>query len=474
VAPSICSAAVAPLVPPDREVEVGAGLDAVDGAHVDGTDAGHLGAGGCALRLRRQRHQADAGNTGGHQGDGKGDGTQHGGPLEQQLKDGRSLGSRPPGGHRSSARRGVGAAPRHGACHTVAMPPARPSPRISAAATGWKDPGMDGDADADLLLRLYRDAMACPTPDFQDRAIRLLGRALRFESAIWGNGYLDEGRDAGRGLVPLQVHTHEIDPAGFEHWKSINRADKVIPLVLARPGHAHAFHAPTLFSGRQDAVMRDYARRFGRQSYLITAFGSTDSTLLEWCSLYRPDADDLFSDADRLRGETLAHHLRQALEVNTRLQGGTSLTAVRFDGDSPLHTALATRAGRLVSAQPGFQRACAGHWREFDGRHLPAAVVKTLLEGPGVIRLARFTLAGQAVGGMLWLRLQEAGTPSALPPRRLDIALLFADGRSTKEIAQTLGLAHATVRNQLVSAYRTLGVSTRAGLRASLRRQAGA
>ena len=55
-----------------------------------------------------------------------------------------------------------------------------------------------------------------------------------------------------------------------------------------------------------------------------------------------------------------------------------------------------------------------------------------------------------------------------LPPRRLDVATLFAEGHATKEIAFMLGLAHATVRNQLTAAYRALGVSDRSGLRARL------
>ena len=325
-------------------------------------------------------------------------------------------------------------------------------------------------SDADLLLALYRDAMTLPTVAFQDRAIQRLRDPLRFQSAIWGQGYLaGTGQGTGR-LVPLQVHTHEIDPAGFERWKAINRADKVIPIVLGAPGQTHGFHAPSLFGARNDAVMRDYARRFGRQSYLITAFGRRGSTLHEWCSFYRPDPDDHYTDAERARCQILAHHLRQALEVNTLLDGSTASPAPRplAADDEPGCTALAAHTGRLVSAQPAFLRLCAQQWREFDGRTLPRAALRPLLEGISVLRLATYPDAGRRIGDLWWLRLVPAPAGALLPPRRLDVAALFAEGHATKEIAGMLGLAHATVRNQLAAAYRVLGVSDRSGLRARL------
>jgi DNA-binding CsgD family transcriptional regulator len=131
-------------------------------------------------------------------------------------------------------------------------------------------------------------------------------------------------------------------------------------------------------------------------------------------------------------------------------------------------TALATRTGRLVSTQPAFLRLCALQWREFDGRTLPRHALRPLQEGIRVVRLGKFTLSGRHIGDLWWLRLEPAPATAALPPRRLDVAALFAQGHATKEIADLLGLAHSTVRNQLSAAYRALGVSDRSGLRARL------
>jgi DNA-binding NarL/FixJ family response regulator len=58
--------------------------------------------------------------------------------------------------------------------------------------------------------------------------------------------------------------------------------------------------------------------------------------------------------------------------------------------------------------------------------------------------------------------------PAALTKRELDVLRLIASGRSNKEIADALGTAEATVKNQASSIFGKLGVRdrTRAVLRA--------
>ena len=58
---------------------------------------------------------------------------------------------------------------------------------------------------------------------------------------------------------------------------------------------------------------------------------------------------------------------------------------------------------------------------------------------------------------------------SALAPREMSAAMLYAQGRSHKDIAATLGLTPATVRTYLRTAYAALGVSNKVDLVAALR-----
>ena len=62
------------------------------------------------------------------------------------------------------------------------------------------------------------------------------------------------------------------------------------------------------------------------------------------------------------------------------------------------------------------------------------------------------------------LSLAPQRRAALLPPREMSVALLYADGRSHKEIARETGLAPATVRTYLREAYLTLGVSDKVAL----------
>ena len=173
--------------------------------------------------------------------------------------------------------------------------------------------------DSELLLRLYRHAWMMPVAEFHEFAIRLTLPVLRFQSACWGLGQF-EGPSIDSTLVPLTVRTLEIDPESTSDWISINRADKVIPIALAAQNATCNFHAPTLFSGRNDSVMRDYAHRYGRQCYLITVMRGEPGSIVEWLSLYRPDPDDHFSESERTQCQLLTSHLREASKINRFIQ----------------------------------------------------------------------------------------------------------------------------------------------------------
>ena len=66
------------------------------------------------------------------------------------------------------------------------------------------------------------------------------------------------------------------------------------------------------------------------------------------------------------------------------------------------------------------------------------------------------------------LRLVPERASDNLTPREREIADLIAEGQTHKEIARTLGLAPATIRNQTARIYAKVGVSSRAALTRAL------
>mgnify|MGYP001595004010 CR=1 FL=1 len=89
------------------------------------------------------------------------------------------------------------------------------------------------------------------------------------------------------------------------------------------------------------------------------------------------------------------------------------------------------RKGMLYNTEPGFAELMRAEFAGWTGPTLPAELVRPLA---GIDRLS---------------------------PREISAARSFASGKTYKEIAQALGVAPATVRNQLQSAYAKLGVGSK-------------
>jgi DNA-binding NarL/FixJ family response regulator len=96
-----------------------------------------------------------------------------------------------------------------------------------------------------------------------------------------------------------------------------------------------------------------------------------------------------------------------------------------------------------------------------------AEAVRTVAAGGTLINPA---VTERVVLGLARLAtsVPASAAPVALTPRELDVLRLIASGRSNKEIADALGTAEATVKNQASSIFGKLGVRdrTRAVLRA--------
>ena len=301
-------------------------------------------------------------------------------------------------------------------------------------------------------------------------ALRLVEPLIRFESAVWATGYL-----TGTALQPVLVpilplsHTHSTDPEGVAEWRKINRADKAIPIMLSQPYATVQIHSPTLFGAAEDAVMRDYTRRFGRQCALVTGLGSPTSPLIEWSVLYRPDASDVFSSGDESTCQRLMVHLSEALRINRLVQrAAVHLADLDVCGaEQSSAAALVTRNGSVLAADDAFIAACRQEWTQFDPLRLPGGVIRHIVDsGQSRYYGSRIHLRARLLSDGLWWFTATAGV--RVPGRRMNVAALFAEGESHKSIARALGISPATVRNHISASYRDFGVTNRSQLKARL------
>jgi DNA-binding CsgD family transcriptional regulator len=314
------------------------------------------------------------------------------------------------------------------------------------------------DSSSEWMLALYRSARELPESEFQDHAIRLVQPLLGFESAIWGTGTTD-----GRSIRAGSAHRHEVDPAALDAWTAINGKDKAIAIGASRMGHTFQFHAPTLFSAPEDGEFRAYAQRWRRKIHLATGIPEPTPAGLQWMSLYR-HADLEYSESQRQLCECLMPHLAEALRINRAL-GIARAPATPTASPEGAGLALADAQGQLHFAQAAFVQLLQREWCEFEGRTLPRPL-QDFIAGHHA-----GTFSGRSIRCIVRcsadLFLIEAHARTAidrLPPQRARIVRLYASGHSHKAIARQLRLAPSTVRNQIATAYRELGISSKAQL----------
>ena len=178
------------------------------------------------------------------------------------------------------------------------------------------------------------------------------------------------------------------------------------------------------------------------------------SGLMFFVSIYRPPTRPEFSDGETvLFGEFVLHPLQQWHHRLQRLQSDTP-------GRPWDRFALARPSGELLFAGLRISRALGEACPGWNGTHLPPAVAQALAGAPCTLSVGKACrLRLEPCGPLVAVSLASRQHKQALAPCELSAAMLYAQGRSHRDIAATLGLTPATVRTYLRTAYAALGVS---------------
>lgn len=318
------------------------------------------------------------------------------------------------------------------------------------------------EAAGDLLLMLYCAARELPIEQFQEFALLLVKPVLQFGSAIWGAGTLLEA-----GVTVHLAHLHEIPMEHLVEWETLNPQDRVIPAVLAAPGMPKIFHAPTLFAGRKNSPMLDFANRAGWLNAMVTAFVVPGSKCAQWISLYRLDREQHYSDHEQRLARFLMPHLVEALVINRAL----NLKAVYGDKDAQRESlAMCDRKGLLHYVEPEFIVALDAEWPGFEGGTLPEQLINRCIPNRESFYVGNAVRIQVRDGGeVVFLRARKKSRVDELSARERDVAHQFALGKSYKEIARLVGIAPATVRHHLSGIYAKLDIHNKAQLVAAMR-----
>lgn len=310
------------------------------------------------------------------------------------------------------------------------------------------------DSIDDFLVALYRGSRDIGWRHFQDWALDLLRTRLRFDSAWWGKGSYQSG-----GYVH-HLHLYHRRPEIADDYLQWVEHDFMRAAVMAKPGTS--VNLSDLIS-RDEFIRtpfyRDFCRQHGIEWSLATvSFVDEKARLIQWISLSRSNPEHPFTEADRQLKQRLVPHLIEA-ERNCRQYFLRELAA-RLRGRL---WGLCDPRGQLHESGPQFLDALRREWPNWNGPQLPVPLFKALQAGRP-FGGEHIVVDAERVDGLYGLFVRSRTSVDSLSPREREVAGRYAGGEDHARIASSLGLSPVTVRNQIQSVYRKLGINNKAEL----------
>jgi DNA-binding CsgD family transcriptional regulator len=308
-----------------------------------------------------------------------------------------------------------------------------------------------------LLLDLHRGSGDVDAAAFQQWALERLREDIAFDSAMWASG-------AGTEQGPLfhAIHLQHQPMQMLIDYEPLKQHDQLFAQALAEAGKSlRATSATDL-----PALFQPYCQRYGLAQALCTMTLDAQTALITGVSLYRSETGVAFSDDEAAFMEAVFPHLNacDSRSKLTRLQREAGVPTLGSGGH-----AACDEKGLLRYADEAFVQALRREWPQWRGPWLPEALHALIESSRDGAAVGRASHARSVPLGSLWLlHLRERRPADGLPKRLRQVAELAVQGRNHKQIAALLGLAPATVRNQLADLYKRLGVTNRAALAASM------
>ncbi|WP_293935257.1 helix-turn-helix transcriptional regulator [Iodobacter sp.] len=302
---------------------------------------------------------------------------------------------------------------------------------------------------AAVLLEIYRLAREESLLRFHQAVMECLLPLLPFDKAWWGR--------SAQGDAGPQEHSSYLFglPESYvADWKSISHEDITVARVHAEPGVAVVVD---MQHKESPAGLRWLGARYDIAELLCVISSDHLTLLSDHLELYRSLGAAPFSADERELLSCLMPHLVSAVSLNQI----RSLQALRMslEGAEPrLALAVCDGQGVLQSAEPAFAELLLAEWPDWFGPRLPIGVQPQGYNG------RRVYIDARQVNDLYLLTARQRSVMEQLSVRESDVAKLFGQGRTYKEIARLLGMSPHTVRHHIRSIYTKLGIHGKAGI----------
>ena len=309
---------------------------------------------------------------------------------------------------------------------------------------------------SDLLLELYRLAQDAPAEKFQTRVLDVVREKLAFDSALWATGVIGP-----EGATPHAMFVYRQPPDMMENWGRIKPRDTLIYEAYANLGQTvnGALASGPSWRKRFNADMMAHIKRYGMEHTLVTMIATPHLRLYTAVSFFRADAEEPFTEGERLLKQNLMPHLAEAWNISRF----GFVNSARNNGSQPnCGRAICDSKGVLYNADRNFTGFMLAEWPDWNGPQLPPELLETLSGDNPRRHSGRHTVISvETLNNMEVLTARKTAAIDNLSSREQEVAALFAQGADFRAIADALHIAPTTVRNHLQNIYAKLGVSNK-------------
>jgi DNA-binding CsgD family transcriptional regulator len=299
-----------------------------------------------------------------------------------------------------------------------------------------------------VIRQIYAASRCGEVEPYQRRALEIVARHIAFDAAWWGRGSFGKGVHHVHCSYPYRL------PADIAERLNLSDPDNVVARrVVAEPDRAHYFSLQDLRSQPGTASLTAH---MGIAQSVCIAHVDAALGVSAFVSLARRKAAPRFSARDLRMLELLGPHLAAGLDMAL----ADELTAQR----NPERTVLLATdsTGLLRVGEAAAAEMLRTEWAGWIGPRLPAPLVDRIVARQAEFLGRHLHAAIRWRGDHVFVSVRRREPRDMLTRRERDVANAFAAGRSYREVAQALGLAPATVRHHLRSAYVKLGVTDKA------------
>lgn len=320
-----------------------------------------------------------------------------------------------------------------------------------------------------LILDIYDSAQHCPVSDFNDYVLNIFNKAVQFDSAM----IVDLAVTPNKEFLVQSLHLHGtpvdrfqdrhsvLGSENFDQNGSISTRDLALKSAYAQRGKSVVTDIEKTFF---DADILKYCKKYETAHSLAFISGQASAGTISAISFARASEKNAFQKNHNNTADLLLPHILQARKINR------SLTANIFAEPYDSSTVLANFNGCLHFLEDKAIKLFQLEWKQWTPPLLPASLIASLRESEEKIFIGASIYVKASVQGNIVCLVVAAknNQEMALSNAEYRTAKLAAEGLQYKEIARKLGVSPATVRNQLHSAYKKLGVSNKAALSSAL------